>query len=326
MSAAWSAVETAVPVDLAEAVRRGLSAPRKSLPPFIFYDAEGSELFERITELPEYYLTRTERGILEQDADAIAARLLGGARGPVAVLELGAGTATKTDLLLHAFVRARSDVHFFPADVSPTPLAAARARLAASLPTLRVSSLVGTHGDALGHLSGWEGELVVLFLGSSIGNYADADATALLTEVKDALGARGTFLLGVDRAKSLETLLPAYDDAAGVTAAFNGNMLARINRELAGEFDLTRFRHVALWNEAASAIEMHLESLAAQTVRIGALDLSVRFARGERIHTESSHKYTDRHVQSLLEAAGLASVASFEDAERWFSLHVARRR
>ncbi len=312
--------------EVADAVRRGLSAPRKALPPFLFYDREGSDLFEQITLLPEYYLTRTERGILARDADSIAARLLAGARGPVAVLELGAGTATKTDLLLAAMVRARSDVHFVPADVSPTPLDAARTRLAASLPQLRVSPLVGTHGDALRRAVAWEGDLVVLFLGSSIGNYADDDAAALLAEVQSALGPRGTFLLGVDRAKSLSTMLPAYDDAAGVTAAFNRNMLARINRELGGEFDLATFRHVALWNEATSAIEMHLESLVAQTVRIGVLDMTVRFARGERVHTESSHKYTDRHVQGLFQAAGLAPVASFEDAERWFSLHVTRRR
>ena len=314
---------------LADAVRRGLTAPRKSLPPFLFYDAAGSELFEQITELPEYYLTRTERGILEKDADAIAARLLEGLRGPVAVLELGAGTAIKTDLLLAAMVRARKDVHFVPADVSPTPLDAARARLAAALPTLRVTPFVGTHGEALSRTGGWargEGDLVVLFLGSSIGNYADAEAGALLTEVRGAIGARGTFLLGVDRAKPLETLLPAYDDAAGVTAAFNENMLARINRELGGHFDLTTFKHVALWNEAASAIEMHLESVVAQDVEIDALELTVRFARGERIHTESSHKYTDRHVQALLDGAGLAPLASFEDPKRWFSLHVVHGR
>jgi L-histidine Nalpha-methyltransferase len=312
----------------AEAVRRGLTAPRKTLPPFLFYDAEGSELFERITELPEYYLTRTERAILVKDADAIAARLMGagGATRPIAVLELGAGTATKTDLLLTAMTRARKAVHYVPADVSPTPLAAARARLAAALPSLRVSPFVGTHGEALARAGTWEGDLVVLFLGSSIGNYADAEASALLGEIRAAVGARGTFLLGVDRAKSLETLLPAYDDAAGVTAAFNKNMLARINRELGGEFDLARFRHVALWNEAESAIEMHLESTTAQSVRIGALDLTVAFARGERIHTESSHKYTDRHVHDLLEGAGLAPVAVFEDEARKFSLHVTRRR
>ncbi len=310
--------------EVAEAVLRGLTAPRKSLPPFLFYDARGSALFEDITELPEYYLTRTERGILVDDADRIVAAILRSARGPVAVLELGAGTATKTDILLQAFARARKDVHYFPADVSPTPLDVARARIASTLPQIRVSPIVGTHDDALQRMREWEGELAVFFLGSSIGNYADDDAVALIAEVRGAIGRHGSLLLGADRTKSLDVLLPAYDDPAGVTAAFNRNVLVRINRELGGDFDPASFRHVAIWNEGTSAIEMHLESVVAQRAHVAALGLTVDFARGERIHTESSHKYTERHVAELLEAAGLRSESAFEDARRWFSLHLAR--
>ena len=310
--------------EFADVVRRGLTAPRKSLPAVLLYDEQGSALFEAITELPEYYVTRTERAILERHADTIAAQILTAAVGPVAVLELGAGTATKTDLLLRALAQHRQDLHYYPADVSQAPLEHARQRLAATMPALSVTPLVGTHGGVLRHVSTWEGSVVVLFLGSSIGNYENTAAAALLTEVRVAAGPRGTLLLGVDREKPLDVLLPAYDDAAGVTAAFNRNVLTRINRELDGDFNVDTFRHVACWNDEAGAVEMHLESSVAQHVQLRALQLTVPFAQGERIHTESSHKYSDERVQTLFNHAALTSVVSFEDDQRWFSLQLAR--
>ncbi|MEI8255089.1 MAG: L-histidine N(alpha)-methyltransferase, partial [Deltaproteobacteria bacterium] len=319
-----AAMSTHGPDSIAGAVRTGLTAPRKWLPPFLFYDEQGSALFEKITELPEYYVTRTERSILERDAERIATRVLEGTPGPIAVLELGAGNAIKTDILLRAFAKVRNDLRYFPADVSPTPLEAARERLASSLPALCVSPIVGTHADAMRSASAWEGSFVVLYLGSSIGNYEDADASVLLTDIRGVMGRHGALLLGVDRTKPLDVLLAAYDDRAGVTAAFNLNVLARINRELQADFVLDAFRHVALWNESASAIEMHLESVAPQSVHIAALDLTVRFDRGERIHTESSHKYTDGRVRDLFDSAGLLPVCAYEDAQRWFAVHVAR--
>jgi dimethylhistidine N-methyltransferase len=308
---------------LVTAVRSGLLAPKKSLPPFLFYDARGSALFEQITLLPEYYLTRTERSILERDAACIATTVLSGLPGPVAVLELGAGTATKTEVLLRAFTHERKDITFLPADVSPSPLEEARKRLARTLPDLLVKPIVGTHGDALSQMSRWEGTVVVLFIGSSIGNYEDADAAQLLLGARGAMGKRGVLVLGVDHKKSLQVLLPAYDDGAGVTAAFNLNVLARLNRELGADFDLGAFRHVALWNEAAGAMEMHLESTREQVVSLAALSLQVSFTAGERIHTESSHKYDQARVRRLLSAAGLRGVAAFEDERHWFGLHVA---
>lgn len=306
-----------------DAVTRGLTRARKTLPPFLFYDERGSALFERITTLPEYYLTRTERGILEKEASSIARTALASLPGPVAVLELGAGTATKTELLLRAFTAERVDLTYFPADVSSAPLREARARLATNLPRLQVSPIIGTHAEALERIARWEGSVVVLFLGSSIGNYEDDDAAALLTAVRGALGKRGVLVLGVDRKKAKEVLLPAYDDSAGVTAEFNRNVLLRLNRELGADFDVNAFRHVALWNEDAGAMEMHLESTAAQSVHLAALSLTVSFARGERIHTESSHKYDPPRVHRLLAMSGLRDVAAFEDERRWFSLHVA---
>lgn len=308
---------------VASAVLRGLSRSPKRLPPFLFYDAEGSALFERITELDEYYLTRTESAIFERHADDVA-RDAFDARGPVAVLELGAGSATKTQTLLRAIARRHGRVRFFPADVSDAALAHAAARLAREEPRVDVTPLRATHAEALAKLRAWEGALLVLFIGSSIGNYEDADAVALLRDVRRTLGDRGRLLLGADMRKPLDVLLPAYDDASGVTAAFNKNVLARINRELGGDFDLEAFRHVAVWNEAASSVEMHLESARDQIVRVEALALTVRFAAGERVHTESSHKYDDARIAKLFAAASLASARKLTDDRGWFAVHLAK--
>ncbi len=309
---------------IAEIVRAGLTAPVKRLPPYLFYDAPGSALFEEITELAEYYPTRTERAIFEREGDAIVAEAMRLAGAKLDVLELGAGSATKSQLLLRALARRQQQTHFLPADVSRAALDDAVARLRREEPALSVLPLVGTHDAALARARRWEGNLLVLFIGSSIGNWDDGDAVPLLADIRLTLGARGVLLLGTDLRKPLEVLLPAYDDARGVTAAFNRNVLARINRELGGHFVLGRFRHVALWNEAASSVEMHLESTVEQRVRIDALELEIPFRAGERIHTESSHKYDEPRIDRLLGAAGLVRERSFFDERRWFGVHLAR--
>ncbi len=316
---------------IAEVVRRGLLASPKTLPPFLFYDDRGSALFEQITELPEYYVTRTERSIFDANAETIAAELSPvappgsrGGRGAVAILELGAGNASKTQTLLRAFGRRQGKTRYFPADVSPAALAEAAERVAREEPDVVVTPIAGTHGEALAALRRWEGTLVVLFIGSSIGNYEDDEAAMLLRDIRATMGDRGALLLGTDLRKSLDVLLPAYDDAQGVTAAFNKNVLSRINRELEGGFDLDSFRHVALWNEGASRIEMHLESLREQRVRIEALGLDVRFAPGERIHTESSQKYDDARIDRLLRSADLERARTFRDGRGWFGVHLVR--
>lgn len=320
-------MKRALDMSVAEAVRRGLTSACKSLPPFLFYDERGSALFDAISRLPEYYPTRTERGILEQHGAAIARSLAGSGQGPLGIFELGAGSAVKTELLLRALlaqVVPSGALTYFPGDVSSSPVDQACARMARELPALRVRPVIGTHAEALGRVARWQGATAVLFLGSSIGNYQDSEAAELLASVRRAMGSRGALLVGLDHVKPLDTLLPAYNDGAGVTAAFNRNVLARINDELGADFRLDSFTHVALWNEAASAVEMHLESQVHQTVRIGALGLTVNFERGERIHTESSHKYTHERVAALLRAAGLLETARFEDERGWFSLRVAR--
>lgn len=309
---------------LAEEVRRGLSAPRKSLPPHLFYDEEGSRLYELITELEEYYPTRTERAILERHAREIVALASSGTSLPLHVVELGAGSAQKTRLVLAAAIAAHGAALYLPVDVSPSALASAKARLEAELPEIRVLPFVGRHEQAVEAIARLGPRRLVLFIGSSIGNFEDEDAVKLLRAVRRGLEPGDALLLGTDLKKSPKRLVPAYDDARGVTAAFNKNVLRRINRELDADFQLERFRHVALWNEVASRVEMHLESRMEQEVCIDGLGMTVRFAEGERIHTESSIKYDTPRVDTLLQRSGFAREKTFSDDASLFSVHLAR--
>ena len=192
-----------------------------------------------------------------------------------------------------------------------------------ALPRAEVKPLVGWYPAVLDELGRITGRKLALFIGSSIGNYEPRAAVGFLSEVRAALSPGDAFLLGADMKKDPSVLIPAYDDAAGVTARFNLNVLARINRELGGSFDLGRFRHVAAWNEAESRIEMHLEAREPQVVRIEALAMEVRFERGERIHTESSYKYTERMIEEMLNGAGFRRGPSFFDDRGWFGVHLA---
>jgi L-histidine N-alpha-methyltransferase len=312
---------TAAVDELAPTVAAGLRASPKRLPPWLFYDEAGSALFEQITELPEYYPTRAEAEIFARDGDAIVELAL---RGRDATLvELGAGTATKTQRLVRAAAAQRGHARFVPVDVSPSPLEVARARITAEEPGVVVEPWVATHAEAMPRLAALAGPKVVLFVGSSIGNYEDDDAIALLAGVRGALAPGDALVLGTDLRKAPAVMIEAYDDAAGVTAAFNKNVLARINRELGGRFDLDRFRHVALWNEDRSRIEMHLESVGDQVVAIAGLALAVPFRAGERIHTESSVKYDRAMVDALLGAAGLRRARTWMDGGSRFAVHVA---
>lgn len=313
------------PSPIGDDVRRGLTASPKSLPPYLFYDAQGSALYERITDLPEYYPTRTERAILAAHADEMVAAVGEGDDDPE-VLELGAGSASKTTLILSAALRRWGRCTYRPLDVSPTALAFAVASLRATLPAVRVLPVCGRHEEALGAVSRESPgrSRLALFIGSSIGNFDDRDAAQLLAGLGGVLGPRGALLLGTDLRKDPSRLIPAYDDAQGVTAAFNLNVLTRLNRELGADFDLARFRHVARWNDRASRVEMHLASVGAQEVTVRALGLTVAFADGETIHTESSVKYDLPRVDALFAAAGLARARSFTDPEELFAVHLAR--
>ena len=310
---------------LATDVRKGLiESAQKSLPPRLFYDEEGSRLFELITELPEYYPTRIERAILTTHADDIAKAVSANTAHRVHVVELGAGTATKSQIILRALVRRQGRTLYLPIDVSDSALREARERLAREEPSVEVRPLAQRHEQALAEVQRVGPRRLVLFIGSSIGNFADVEAISLLRAVRNSLAVGGALLLGVDRKKPIDVMLAAYNDKAGVTAAFNKNVLVRINRELGATFNLSSFVHRAIWNEQASAVEMHLESLEDQRVRIKNLGATLTFARGETIHTESSVKYDDAHLADIAQQAGFARERDFYDANKWFGVHLWR--
>jgi dimethylhistidine N-methyltransferase len=277
-------------------VLAGLSAPRKTLSSKYFYDARGSQLFEAICELPEYYLTRTEIALLERIAPEIASRIPPGA----AIVEPGSGASTKTRLLLDAAPHVR---HYVPIDISASALTEAAEAIERDYPSLQVTPLAEDFTQLVELPEAVRDcPIVGFFPGSTIGNFTTAEAIALLRRTRLALGRDALFIVGADLAKDVPVLLQAYDDAQGVTAAFNLNLLARINRELAGTFDLASFRHRALWNAAESRIEMHLVSTRDQIVLVDGEP--VRFARGESIHTENSHKYVPERFARLVWQAG----------------------
>jgi len=301
-------------------VRQGLTASPKYLPSKLFYDEVGSQLFEQITELPEYYLSRTERSILEQYAGEILANA-----GPsLTLVELGAGTAAKTCVLIEELLLRQSRALFYPIDVSPSALEQAVRQLGRQFPCLRVNPIVGDYTGGVPALSRITGRKLVLYIGSSIGNFEPPQAIRLLRRIRQTLRSGDALLLGADFAKSPKILVPAYDDAQGVTAAFNKNILARLNRELEADFVVDAFRHIALWNRRCSRMEIYLESMTAQTAFLPALDLDVSFERGERLHTENSYKYTDAMIESILRESGFMLEQSWCDRKKWFGLHLAR--
>jgi len=303
-------------------VLNGLTERPKTLSPWLFYDQKGSQLFEEITELPEYYVTRTERQILAEHAEEIVTAAAGGR--DLSMIELGAGTATKTGLLLNAAVGLQGSVTYRPIDVSETALEEARTRLEAELPEVTVEPIVADYTEGMRQNgASHTGRKLVLYIGSSIGNFSPADALEVLRGVRAQLLPGDCLLLGTDMVKDVDTLLAAYDDAAGVTARFNKNILVRINRELDANFNPKLFRHRARWNQEHSRIEMHLESLLAQKIALRGLDTEVRFALGETIHTENSYKFTDERVVALLTRAGFKLRQQWSDPNHWFTVYLA---
>lgn len=285
-------------------VLEGLSKPAKTLPSRWLYDDRGSELFEEITQLPEYYPTRTETAILREKADAIAAFC-----GPRATLiEYGAGAGVKTEIVLAALDNPAS---YVPVDIAGDFLAQSAERLEQRFPWLEIRPVVADFTDDfdlpedLPRLN----RRVGFFPGSTIGNLSPSEAVAFLAQVAAHTGENGRAVVGVDLVKPLDRLIPAYDDASGVTAAFNLNLLARVNRELEGTFDLERFTHEARWNEREQGIEMHLRSLEPQVVTVAGREIA--FAADETIHTESSRKYA---VETFLQ---LARKAGWREGEVW---------
>jgi L-histidine N-alpha-methyltransferase len=303
---------------LAADVARGLTATPKSLPPKYFYDARGSKLFEAITRLPEYYLTRTEWGLLQAHAPALMQRLQ-----PHEIVEIGAGGDAKTRLLLDARNGYRGPLRYIPVDVDSRTMARAARALTAAYTFVEVRGLVGDFEHHLGHVPPPSGRRLVAFLGSTIGNLDPPARHDFLREVRRLLGPDDRFLLGVDLVKDPRLLEPAYDDAAGVTRAFNRNILRVVNRALDADFVPEAFRHVAFYNGNASRIEMHLVPETPQSARIRALDLTVTIVPEESIWTESSYKFTRQGVEAMLEESGLILEHWHTDAENLFALTVA---
>ncbi len=318
-------VEALSPV--ASAARDGLSQTPKTLPPWLFYDERGSHLFEQITILPEYYLTRTERALLEQNAGDILTRM----EGPVTIAELGAGTATKTGILLAAAASRQQDVLYQPIDVSPTALDEAAANIEDHVPGVTVRSQVANYITEPILIERPAGQRVLaLYIGSSIGNFSPEEAGTILRNLRAQLQPGDGLLLGTDLApgagsaatKTVASLISAYDDAQGITAAFNLNMLRRLNRELGTDFMLDRFTHQAVWNAAESRIEMHLVSVDAHTVSLDGAP--IRFTAGETIHTENSYKFTPSRIADMLTPTGFGVDETYIDAEEKFAVTLAK--
>ena len=313
--------------DFARDVREGLTAVPKTLPPRWFYDELGSSLFDAICNLPEYYVTRAESEILTGHAASIVA-MFAAAGEPFRLIELGSGSARKTRILLDAIAEP-SRVEYVPVDVDPTMLEKSGRALLADYQGLRVTAVQADFARpslALAPLPPADSRTVVLFLGSTIGNLDPVAAVAMLRDLRASLRTGDALFLGADLRKPASILEPAYDDALGVTAAFNLNVLVRVNRELGGHFEPRAFAHHAFFNDAASRIEMHLISRETQRVAIDALGLTVSFERGETIHTESSYKYDPPTIAALARESGFEVEMTWSDAAGWFvdALVVAR--
>ncbi|MEO8725789.1 MAG: L-histidine N(alpha)-methyltransferase [Acidobacteriaceae bacterium] len=323
-STAMETPQTALRSEIAEDVSLGLCEHPKWLSAKLFYDDEGSRLFEEITRLPEYYLTRTEAAILRQHAGEMIELAANGSAEPIKLVELGAGSASKTTIILEAASRTQTHVEYFPIDVSSAALDEAGTRLRSLLPQVRVKPLHLDYDSGMSEVHKIAGRKLVLFIGSSIGNFEPFEASSILASLRRNLAPGDAVLLGTDMRKSSRILIPAYDDARGVTAAFNKNILMRINRELGADFNLQQFVHRARWNAKLSRIEMHLESITRQCVAIPDLDRSFYFAKGETIHTENSYKFTPPMLESVIANAGLVREQTWMDRRKWFSVHLLR--
>ncbi len=304
---------------LARDVRLGLTSSPKHLPCRYFYDTEGSRLFEAICRLPEYYLPRAEREILRAHAGEVASRF----SGPITLVELGCGSAAKTRLLIEAFLRRHDTLRYVPVDISRTMLEETAGALVRDYAPLDVIAVCGDYEDGLRHMAEMtDRPRLLLWLGSSVGNLHRPEAAAFLGHIRRQTAPHDRVLIGIDLRKDPEVLLRAYDDSQGVTARFNLNILARLNRELDARFDLRAFRHRALYDDARGRIEMHLVSTRPQQVAIGRLGLTVHFEGGESIHTENSYKYSLGEIDALASEAGYSVEAQWLDAKRRFSVNL----
>jgi dimethylhistidine N-methyltransferase len=297
-------------------VINGLTEKLKSLPPKYFYDDPGSQLFEKICELPEYYPTRTEAWILQQYADEISA-----ITNCCELIELGSGSSTKTQALLDAYQKISDSCRYLPIDVSGGILKDSVLQLQEKYPDFTIHGLLGTYEQALVHLeSNYLQSRMLFFLGSSLGNFNPEECDSFLNQVSRTLQPGDYFLLGIDLQKPKEILEPAYNDSQEVTAAFNLNMLSHLNWRFQGNFDPNLFRHQAIYNQVDNQIEMYLHCQKSHWVSLETLDLKVFFAAGESILTEISRKFNLVTMEKQLETKGLKTVKTWTDEKGWFGL------
>lgn len=304
---------------LADDVLDGLTKPFKELPPKHFYDARGAELFDRICELPEYYQTRTERSILQSTADELAS-----VTAAAELVELGSGTAAKTRVLLDALHDAGTLKRYVPLDVTESMVRDCATELTSEYPGLRVHGVIGDFERHLDRVPEPDGPRLVVFLGGTIGNFPPGTRRRFLRKIRGLLGPEDHLLMGIDLVKDPELLTRAYDDAQGVTAEFNRNLLRVLNRELQADFDPDDFDHVALFNSEQEWIEMRLRARRAHTTTVQDLGLSVHFEQGEELRTEISAKFTRERVEDDLSAAGLELVSWLTDPDELFALTLSR--
>lgn len=307
--------------DTGQDVVEGLSANPRAIPPKYFYDEKGSQLFEQICELPEYYPTRTETAILKACADAIARKT-----GPCEIVELGSGSSTKTRILFNAYQQANYPLHYIPVDVSETMLTQSAEALLDEYPSMTVSAIASTYEPALDNLPAKTlPKRMIAFIGSTIGNLRPQECDRFLAHIAQTLSSGDYFLLGLDLQKKTSVLEAAYSDSQGITAAFNLNMLMHLNRRFDANFELSNFRHIAQYNTQANQIEMYLESLAEQTVKLKALNFEIFLEDKERILSEISRKFDKQTISATLLSHQLSVVDILSDPNEWFALLLCQR-
>ena len=305
----------------AEDVRYGLTSPPKGLHPKYFYDAKGSELFERICKTPEYYVTRTESAILKESAAEIAAMN----SDKKVIVELGSGSSLKTRYIISSFINNSGSITYIPIDVSDILIESAK-NLLNDFEGLNIKGIISEYEEGLEVVNEVVTEpKIIVFLGSSIGNFTQFEARELISAISSVMNENDAFLIGFDLVKDINVLNAAYDDSEGITAKFNLNLLERINNELGGNFDLNKFEHKAFFNETQSRVEMHLVSSEEQDISIKGIEENVHFDSGETIHTENSYKFTDEIIDEFASSAGLTVNKRWKDGNNWFELCLMRK-
>lgn len=298
----------------------GLSKTPKELECKYLYDEEGSQLFEKITQVSEYYPTVTEDSILSK----VSSELANTFNEPVIIVELGSGSSIKTKRIIRAFMKRFGNLHYVPIDISYEILRDSCKSLSQEFNDLKITAIASEYVEGLEFVTNefQSSPKFVLWLGSSVGNLKEEETIMFFKHVHKTLSSRDKMLVGMDLRKDLETLIRAYDDSEGVTAAFNKNLLLRINQDLGGSFDMNKFKHRAKWNGEKGRIEMHLESLVDQEVEIKKLGKTFSFAKGETIHTENSHKFSIEQIHKLSNRGGFNVQQQYFDEKKWFSLNV----